>query len=66
MRTDINGSDLIRMGIEPGPMIGRILEEVLAAKMDDEDFGREEELELAGRLAVQYMAEERELENGRG
>jgi tRNA nucleotidyltransferase (CCA-adding enzyme) len=62
MRTDINGSDLIRMGIAPGPMIGRILEEVLAVKMDDDDFGREEELSLAARLAVQYMAEERELQ----
>ncbi|MBQ4616650.1 MAG: CBS domain-containing protein [Mailhella sp.] len=58
MRADINGDDLIRMGVAPGPMIGRILDEVLAAKMDDENLGREEQLTLAGRLALRFAAEE--------
>jgi tRNA nucleotidyltransferase (CCA-adding enzyme) len=58
MKIDISGADLIRMGVEPGPMIGRILDEVLAAKLDDEDMSREAQLTLAGRLALQFAAEE--------
>jgi len=58
MKADINGDDLIRMGVEPGPMIGRILDEVLAAKLDDEGLGRDEQLTLAGRLALRFAAEE--------
>jgi len=58
MKADITGDDLIRMGVEPGPMIGRILDEVLAAKLDDEDLSREDQLTLAGRLAIQFAAEE--------
>ncbi len=58
MKADINGGDLLRMGVEPGPMIGRILDEVLAAKLDDEALGREEQLALASRLAIRFAAEE--------
>lgn len=57
MKPDVNGDDLMRMGVEPGPMIGRILNEVLIAKMDDESMGREEQLALAARLAVRFVAE---------
>ncbi|WP_276819747.1 CBS domain-containing protein [Mailhella massiliensis] len=57
MKPDVNGDDLMRMGVEPGPMIGRILNEVLIAKMDDESMGREEQLALAARLAVRFTAE---------
>ena len=46
------------MGIQPGPMIGRILNDVLAAKLDDESMPRDDQLALAARLAVQYVAEE--------
>ena len=58
MKPDINGDDLKRMGIQPGPMIGRILNDVLAAKLDDESMPRDDQLALAARLAVQYVAEE--------
>jgi tRNA nucleotidyltransferase (CCA-adding enzyme) len=61
MKIDISGADLIRMGVAPGPMIGRILDEVLAAKLDDEDMSREAQLTLAGRLALQFAAEEERL-----
>ena len=39
-------------------MIGCILDEVLAAKLDDEGLGRDEQLTLAGRLALRFAAEE--------
>ena len=58
MKADINGDDLIRMGVAPGPRIGHILDEVLAAKMDDEDLGRDEQLTLAGRIAIRLAAED--------
>ena len=58
MKADINGNDLIRMGIQPGNMLGRILKEVLAAKLDNESMSREDQLTLAGRLAIQFAAEE--------
>ena len=57
MKTDISGADIIRMGVQPGPVIGRILDEVLAAKMDNESMSREEQLTLAGRRALQFAAE---------
>ena len=54
MKPDINGDDLKRMGVQPGPMIGRILNDVLAAKLDDESMPRDDQLALAARLAAQY------------
>lgn len=57
MKPDVNGDDLILMGVKPGPMIGRILNEVLIAKMDDESMSREEQLALAARLAESFAAE---------
>lgn len=47
---EITGEDLIRLGIERGPMIGEILDKVLMAKLDGEVGGREEELALVCRL----------------
>ena len=60
MKPDVNGDDLKRLGVQPGPMIGRILNDVLTAKMDDESMSREDQLALAARLAVQYLTEEAE------
>lgn len=57
MKPDVNGEDLMRLGVEAGPMIGRILNDVLAAKMDDESMSREDQLALAARLAVRYLSE---------
>ena len=58
MKPDVNGDDLKNLGVQPGPMIGRILSDVLIAKMDDESMSREEQLALAARLAVRYLTEE--------
>ena len=57
-KLDINGDDLVRMGLNPGPLFGRILEEVLAARLDNEGLDREEQLDLAADLAVRLTLEE--------
>lgn len=48
---EIGGDDLVAAGIEPGPAIGRALDETLAHKLDGLVGGRDAELELALRLA---------------
>ncbi len=50
VKTDIGGDDLARLGVEPGPVYGRILDKVLDAKLAGEVESRDEELELARRL----------------
>ncbi|MBP3730352.1 MAG: CBS domain-containing protein [Mailhella sp.] len=47
MKTDINGEDLIALGIPKGPQIGRILDEILGAKMDDPGLDKARQLEMA-------------------
>jgi tRNA nucleotidyltransferase (CCA-adding enzyme) len=47
VRLEINGSDLIAAGIEPGPAVGRGLAAALAAKLDNGPGGREAELAAA-------------------
>jgi tRNA nucleotidyltransferase (CCA-adding enzyme) len=47
---EIDGSDLIRAGLNEGPALGRGLEEALRRKLDGEIAGRDEELAVA--LAV--------------
>jgi tRNA nucleotidyltransferase (CCA-adding enzyme) len=47
---EISGSDLKRLGLEPGPDYTRILRRVLAAGIDGDAPGREEQLALATRL----------------
>lgn len=48
---DIGGEDLISMGVEPGPQVGRGLEAALKAKLDGEVAGRDAEIELALKAA---------------
>ena len=43
MRTAINGDDLISLGVERGPMIGQLLEELLAARIEGSISDAEEE-----------------------
>ncbi len=47
VKTDINGEELINLGIPAGPVLGRILKTVHRAKLDGEVGSREEELRLA-------------------
>jgi tRNA nucleotidyltransferase (CCA-adding enzyme) len=51
MRLEITGDDLIAAGVPEGPAIGRALDETLAHKLDGRVSGRDEELELALRVA---------------
>jgi tRNA nucleotidyltransferase (CCA-adding enzyme) len=44
---EIDGSDLIRAGLDQGPALGRGLEEALRRKLDGEVAGRDEELAVA-------------------
>ncbi|WP_243546294.1 CBS domain-containing protein [Pseudodesulfovibrio tunisiensis] len=52
---EIDGNDLLELGIEPGPVYARILERVTAAMIDGRTVSREQQLKLAlklsGRLA---------------
>ncbi len=62
IKADINGHDLLDMGIERGPQIGKILDEVLGAKMDDPGMSREEQLELAGKCLEELKQKEAEIQ----
>jgi tRNA nucleotidyltransferase (CCA-adding enzyme) len=50
-KADIDGRDLRAMGLKPGPVYGRILQQVLDAKLDGFASGRAAQLALAVELA---------------
>jgi len=50
LRLCISGDDLLRMGVLPGPEYQKILNRVLAAKLNGKVNSRQEELALAGKL----------------
>ena len=52
-RLDISGDDLKRLGFEPGPEFSRILDEILAAKIDGLASDRQSQLELAKAIRQQ-------------
>ncbi|MBS6141973.1 MAG: polya polymerase, partial [Bilophila sp.] len=47
IKVDINGDDLHRLGLKPGPQFGNVMRIVLAAKLDGEAETREAQLKLA-------------------
>ena len=51
VRPVLNGDDLIALGVEPGPRIGRMLAELLWARLDGEVETREDEIEAVRRAA---------------
>jgi tRNA nucleotidyltransferase (CCA-adding enzyme) len=52
IRLDINGDDLVKMGMKEGPEIRELLNEIMKAKLDGNAPNREAQLQLAaGRLA---------------
>jgi tRNA nucleotidyltransferase (CCA-adding enzyme) len=52
IRLDINGDDLMQMGMKEGPEIRELLNEVMKAKLDGLAPNRDAQLQLAaGRLA---------------
>jgi tRNA nucleotidyltransferase (CCA-adding enzyme) len=50
VETDTTGQDLKAMGLEPGPLYGRLLEALRDARLDGKVTGREEEETLLARL----------------
>jgi poly(A) polymerase len=52
----VTGDDLIRMGYEPGPLFGEVLDRVRDAQLEALVAGREQALELARRTAEEIRA----------
>ncbi len=50
VKLSVSGKDLIRAGFKPSPELGKVLEEVLKARLDGKVKGRKEELAYALRL----------------
>ncbi len=46
VRPQLRGKDLIRMGLKPGPIFGKILEELLEARMNEVVKSREDEIKF--------------------
>ena len=55
-KTDVSGEDLRIMGLEPGPAFGRILDAVLAAKLDGTAATPEQQMDLARSLVCSIGA----------
>ena len=51
---EITGDDLIAAGVPEGPLIGRVLNEVLQRKLDGRVSGRDEELRTALELVQEW------------
>jgi tRNA nucleotidyltransferase (CCA-adding enzyme) len=50
VKTFLDGEDLKRLGVKPGPRLGRVLEKLREAKLDGQVSTREEEEALARKL----------------
>lgn len=50
LRISLRGDDLIKMGVPPGPLVGKILQQLLLAKLDGEIKSREEEISMVHSL----------------
>ena len=46
VRPTLGGGDLVALGVEPGPRLGRLLAELLRARLDGEVESREDEIEM--------------------
>jgi tRNA nucleotidyltransferase (CCA-adding enzyme) len=51
----LSGRDLLEMGIAPGESLGRLMSRLLDARLDGEVKSREEEAELARKLAGETL-----------
>jgi len=49
----LRGSDVVALGLLPGPRVGRVLDEVARARAEREVASFEEELDLAKRLITE-------------
>ncbi len=50
IKININGKDLMRLGLEPGPLYSKIFDEVKMARLDNKVSNRQQELELVHQL----------------
>lgn len=55
VRLEITGRDLLTIGVLEGPLCGKVLREVLLAKLDGKVSGQQEELALAARVAAKLQ-----------
>lgn len=62
-RIEIRGTDILELGMESGPLVGAILQEVLHAKLDGFVMGYDEEMDFA-QQRVQHYHNLRAHENG--
>lgn len=49
VETDLNGDDLMAMGLEPGPIFGRLLEALRDARLNGKVSSREDEIDMVKR-----------------
>lgn len=56
-KPDINGDDLRRLGLEPGPQVGELLKMILMAKLDGKAPTAKKQLEIACRALKKLKAE---------
>ncbi|WP_147821443.1 CBS domain-containing protein [Salidesulfovibrio onnuriiensis] len=54
---DMDGNDLLEMGIPEGPVFTKILDRIMAAKLDGKVETRKDQLAMALRLKKQYKSE---------
>ena len=50
VRPLLKGADLIKMGIGPGPVIKRILSDLLNARLDEQILSRDDETAFVSRI----------------
>ena len=51
VRTELDGKDLMEMDMEPSPLIGEVLQQLRAERLDGLVHSKEDEIELARKLA---------------
>jgi tRNA nucleotidyltransferase (CCA-adding enzyme) len=61
VRTELDGNDLLELGLKPGPQVGRLLDRLLSARLDGHVSSEAEERHLLARL----MAEDEQGQDGR-
>ncbi len=54
LEIEVNGNDLKELGIPPGPIYTRILDRLIAARVDGKAESREEQLQLAKQLTEDF------------
>jgi tRNA nucleotidyltransferase (CCA-adding enzyme) len=61
IRIEVSGKDVLNFGVNPGPIVGKLLEKVLEAKVRGDVRTKEEELNLLKRLIEDLKGKGREV-----